>query len=58
MEYIKLIIGIGFIIAFTWIFIRNTKRSGFVKALIGFEIIIVIIVGLYLTFTSIHALIF
>ncbi len=58
MEYIKLILGIGFLVAFAWILVRNSKRSGFLHALIRIDTVVGMVAGIYLVFTSIHSLLF
>ena len=52
MEYLKLVLGIGLLIAFAWILARNSKRKGFLHSLIGIDTIIGIVAGLYLIVTS------
>jgi len=56
MEYIKLIFGIGFIVIFTWLLVRNSKRSGFIHALFHIDTILGMAAGFYLIFTSVHSL--
>ena len=56
MEYIKLMFGIGFIAIFTWLLVRNSKRSGFIDALFSIDIILGLVAGFYLIFTSVHSL--
>ena len=56
MDYIKLIFGIGFIIVFIWLLVRNSKRSGFINALFSIDIILGLVAGVYLIFTSVHIL--
>jgi len=58
MEYIKLILGIGFLVAFTWILVRNSKRSGFLHALIRIHTVVGMVAGIYLVFISIHSILF
>ena len=58
MEYIKLILGVVLIIAFTWILFRNSKRSGLLHALLRIDTVLGMIAGLYLAITSVHSLIF
>jgi hypothetical protein len=56
MEYIKLILGIILILVFSWLLIRNLKRSGFMNALLRIDTIGGIIAGFYLVITSIGSL--
>lgn len=57
MEYMKLLLGIALLAAFTWILIRNSKRTGILHSLIRVDTIAGIIAGLYLVFTSLNSLI-
>jgi hypothetical protein len=52
MEYINLVLGIILLIAFTWILVKNSKRTGFLHSLIRVDTIVGIVAGLYLTLTS------
>lgn len=52
MEYINLVVGIVLLIAFTWILVKNSKRTGFLHSLIRVDTIVGIVAGLYLTLTS------
>jgi hypothetical protein len=52
MEYLKLILGIGFLVSFTWILVRNSKRKGFLHSLIRIDTILGLVAGLYLVVTS------
>lgn len=56
MEYLKLILGIAFLVVFTWILISNSKRFGFIHTLFRIDTIIGMVAGFYLTFTSVYAL--
>jgi hypothetical protein len=56
MEYIKLIFGIGFIVIFTWILIKNRNRSGFIHTLFRIDTLAGMVAGFYLIFTSVHSL--
>gem|GEM_PF-1350563 len=56
MEYIKLILGIGLLAVFTWILIKNSKRTSFIHSLLRVDTIVGMIVGVYLVFTSVHSL--
>ncbi len=58
MEYINLILGIGLVVAFTWIFVRNSKRSGGLHALLRIDTIAGILAGLYMVLNSIHSLLY
>ena len=53
MEYIKLILGIVLIAASTWILVKNSKRSGFLHALIRVDTVVGMVAGIYLVFTSV-----
>ena len=57
MEYMKLLLGIGLLVAFTWILIRNSKRTGMLHSLIRVDTKVGIIARLYLVFTSLNSLI-
>ncbi len=57
MEYIKLFIGIGLVLVFTWLLVRNFKRSGIMNALLRIDTIGGIIAGVYLVITAIGSLI-
>ena len=57
MEYMKLLLGIALLAAFTWILIRNSKRTGILHSLIRVDTIAGTIAGLYLVFTSLNSLI-
>ena len=56
MEYVKLLLGIALLVAFTWILIRNSKRTGILHSLIRVDTIAGVIAGLYLIFTSLNSL--
>ena len=56
MDYLKLILGIAFLIIFTWILITNSRRSGFMHTLFRIDTVIGMVAGLYLTFSSVYAL--
>jgi hypothetical protein len=58
MDYVKLILGIGLIAAFTWILVKNSKRSGFLHALIRIDTVVGMVAGIYLVFTSVQSLLF
>jgi hypothetical protein len=53
MEYFNLILGVVLVIAFTWILIRNSKRSGLLHSLLRIDTIGGIVGGLYLVFASV-----
>ena len=57
MEYMMLILGIGLLAIFTWIFIRNRKRTGVIHTLFRIDTIVAALAGLYLIFSSVKALI-
>lgn len=56
MVYIKLILGIAFLIAFSWILVRNSKRTGFLSSLFRIDTIVGVVAGLYLVATAVIAL--
>lgn len=56
MEYMKLFVGIGILVVFCWILVRNSKRTGILHSLLRVDTIIGIVAGLYLVFTSVLAL--
>ena len=58
MEYLKLMLGIGLVLVFAWLLVKNSKRSGLMNALMQLDTIIGIIAGIYLVVTSVSSLIF
>ncbi len=56
MDYIKLVGGILLLIAFTWILMRNSKRSGILHALLRIDTVLGMAGGVYLVFNAFHAL--
>ena len=56
MDYTRLILGIGLLTIFTWLLIRNSKRSGFIHTLFRFDTIVGMVAGLYLIATSVSGL--
>jgi hypothetical protein len=52
----KLILGIGFLAIFTWIFVRNSKRKGVIHTLFRIDTVLGMLAGLYLVVTSIDSL--
>jgi hypothetical protein len=56
MEYVNLILGIVLVIAFTWVLVRNSKRSGFFHSLLRIDTIGGIVGGLYLVFAAVFSL--
>ena len=58
MEYVNLVMGISLFVAFTWIFARNRKRSGWLHALLRIDTVAGIVAGLYLVLTSVHSLLY
>lgn len=56
MEYLKLIAGILFIVAFGWVLLKNKERRGSIHALFGIEIILGLVAGAYLIITSVISL--
>jgi hypothetical protein len=57
MDYLKLILGFAFLVIFTWILIRNSKRSGLIHVFFRIDTILGMAAGLYLVFTSVHSLV-
>ena len=57
MEFVNIFLGIGLIGIFTWLLLRNLKRSGFINAVFRFDTIVGIVAGLYLLVSSIHSLV-
>jgi hypothetical protein len=57
MLYFKLVSGIALIAVFGWLLVRNSKRSTLLSALLSIDIILGLIAGLYLIFSSIALLI-
>jgi general stress protein CsbA len=55
MEYIKLFCGIGLLVVFTWLLLRNSVRKGFIHSLFRLDIAMGMIAGGYLVITSIIA---
>ena len=58
MEYSKLLLGTGLMMVYTWLLIRNFKRSGWTHALLRIDTALGIIIGIYLIATSIYSLFF
>lgn len=56
MEYLKLILGIMLTASFIWILVKNSRRSGFIHALLRIDTIIGVVAGVYLIFTSAYTL--
>jgi hypothetical protein len=57
MEYMMLILGIGLLAIFTWILIRNWKRTGMIHTLFRIDTIVGVLAGLYFVFASVKSLI-
>lgn len=65
MEFVKLLLGVGLIIIFSWISLkdinrnkaRRRTRSGLLNFIISLERVAYIVVGLYLVITSAQSLI-
>jgi len=56
MDYTRLFLGIALLVIFTWLLIRNGKRSGFIHTLFRFDTIVGMVAGLYLIISSVNAL--
>ena len=52
-----LILGIGLLAIFTWILIRNRKRTGVTHTLFRIDTIIGVLAGLYFVFASVKSLV-
>jgi hypothetical protein len=57
MEYIKLMIGVGLIIAFLWMLRKNRERAGLMNALLRIDTVMIIITGAYLIIDAVHSFI-
>ena len=58
MEYFTLILGIILIAGFSWILVRNSKRSGLINAFLRVDTAAILVIGIYLVFTAVHSLLF
>jgi Co/Zn/Cd efflux system component len=56
MGYMNLIMGIVLLAIFTWILLRNSRRSGFIHTLFRIDTIAGMTAGLYLIVTSVYLL--
>jgi hypothetical protein len=56
MDYLKLLAGIGLLIVFGWLLVRNAHRKGFINGLFAIDTLLGLIAGLYLVITSLNAL--
>ncbi len=56
MGYFELIAGVLLLASFTWMLVRNSKRSGFIHGLFRIETIAGVAAGLYLVITSVQTL--
>jgi hypothetical protein len=56
MEYIKIVSGLALLGIFSWILLKNMKRSGFIHSLLRIDTVIGIAAGLYLIITSVSSL--
>ena len=54
MEFIKLLLGLGLLIIFTWILVRNLKRKNLLHSLLRVDTLLGIVAGLYLVLSSIQ----
>jgi len=52
-----LILGIGLLVIFTWILIRNRKRTGVIHTLFRIDTIVGLLAGLYFVFASVKSLV-
>lgn len=58
MEYFKLISGVVLVAVFFWILTKNSRRTGFLQAIIRVDTVLGTVVGLYLVFTFVNSLLF
>jgi hypothetical protein len=56
MGYLTLVLGLTLLAVFTWLLIRNGKRSGFIHRLFSIDIILGIAAGLYLIASSVYSI--
>lgn len=56
MDYLKLFAGLGLLIVFGWLLIRNHHRRGFIHGLFRLDTVIGLVAGFYLVITSLNAL--
>jgi hypothetical protein len=54
MDYMTLILGIGLLSIFTWILIRNRKRTGVIHTLFRIDTMVGVLAGLYLVLSSVN----
>lgn len=57
MVYFKLLIGIALVLGLTWLVAKSRKQAGNSKYLLAPDLIMGIVAGIYLVFTSGHTLI-
>ena len=57
MEYVKLLVGIVMIVVFTWILVRNSKRTGWMDALLRLDNLLIVAIGAYMVVTSARMLV-
>jgi len=55
MEYLTLTLGIGLLAIYTWIFIKNRKRTGVIHTLFRIDTIVGLLAGLYLVLSSVKS---
>lgn len=53
MDYLKLFLGISLTLVFTWILMKNIKRTGFLHSLLRIDTVLGVVAGLYLVINSI-----
>lgn len=56
MEYIQLFTGILLLLVFSWLLVKNFKRSGFMNVLLQIDTIGGMVAGVYLVISSVVAL--
>jgi len=56
MEFIKLILGIGLVVVFIWVLMKNSNRTSFINALLRVDTAFGIIAGIYLVFSATYSL--
>lgn len=56
MKVFTLLLGIALLAVFTWILIRNGKRTGFIHTLFRFDTLVGISASIYLIVSSLSSL--
>jgi len=58
MKVFTLLLGIALLTGFTWILIRNSKRTGFIHTLFRFDTLVGLVASIYLIISSLNSLLF